>query len=125
MGATHPSARRPPPALLGARGLVAPPWFPPPTIPSSFTNPGVPLPSDPPSLSVHEIHSHTHFLHMHNHFQYINTKQLKKHRTYENNIMLVNEPKDTNLRTGKSNSKLQTRHLKQKRHNAAHLKKFN
>lgn len=74
MGATHPYARRPPPALLGARGLVAPPWFPPPTIPSSFTNHGVPLASDSPSCSVHEIHSHTHFLHMHN-------NSVHKHKT--------------------------------------------
>lgn len=44
MRATHLYARHPPPLLLGAaaaRGLVAPPWFPPPTVPSSFTNSGV------------------------------------------------------------------------------------
>lgn len=67
MGATHTCTGRPPPSLLrgaAARGLVAPPWFPPPTVPSSFTNHGVWLPSDPPSRFVHEIHSYTrtHFL---------------------------------------------------------------
>lgn len=83
MGATHLYARHPPPLLLGAaaaRGLVAPPWFPPPTVPSSFTNPGVWLPPEPPSHSLHEIHSYTHthaLRHIQNNFeyiQYINTK---------------------------------------------------
>lgn len=63
MGATHLSTGLPPPSLLGSaatRGLVAPPWFPPPTVPSSITNRGVWLPPDPPSCSVHEIHSPTH-----------------------------------------------------------------